>query len=188
MEAAGSFIKWPGAPEYCHFPPRVTTCTNGDNGGCFRNTSPQANFWHVCYRNLLQRVRDNQSEGIRPCFIDDYLDRHGACGEVKVRPGAWNTGWHDGSGFTQWINSSTPQRTLTRLNEISQAIDAARRNAVGISVRDPDVYLLLEQAHRRVLRAETSCNFFWGDAWPQRCHDDLDQATDFLDQAVARIT
>jgi hypothetical protein len=74
------------------------------------------------------------------------------------------------------------------LDEISQAIDAAHRNAVGISVRDPDLYLLLEQAHRRVLRAETSCNFFWGDAWLLRCHDDLDQATDFLDQAVARIT
>jgi hypothetical protein len=39
-----------------------------------------------------------------------------------------------------------------------------------------------------VLRAETSCNFFWGDAWLQRCHDDLDQATDFVDQAVARIS
>ena len=161
MEAGWLIHEVAQRTRYCHFPPLVATCTDGDNGGWFRNTSPQANFWHVFYRNLLQRVRDNQSEGIRPCFIDDYLDRHGACGEVKVRPGAWNTGWHDGSGFTQWISSSTPQRTLTRLDEISQAIDAARRNAVGISVRDPDVYLLLEQAHRRVLRAETSCNFFW---------------------------
>ena len=99
----------------CHFPPLVATCTNGDNGGWFRNTSLQANFWPVFYRNLPQRIRNNQSEGIRPCIIDDYLDRHGACGEVKVRPRAWNTGWHDGSGFTQWISSSTPQRTLTRL-------------------------------------------------------------------------
>ena len=74
------------------------------------------------------------------------------------------------------------------MDEISQAIDAARRNAVGISVRDPDVYLLLEQAHLLVLQAETGCKFFWGDAWPQRSHDDFDQATDFLDQAVARIT
>ena len=34
-----------------------------------------------------------------------------------------------------------------------------------------------------VLRAETSCNFFWGEAWVQRCHDDLDQATRHLEQA-----
>ena len=28
----------------------------------------------------------------------------------------------------------------------------------------------------RLLRAETSCNFYWGEAWVQRCHDDLDAA------------
>ena len=32
---------------HCTFPPLVTTCSDGDNGGWFRNTSPQANFWHV---------------------------------------------------------------------------------------------------------------------------------------------
>ena len=54
-------------------------------------------------------------------------------------------------------------------------------------VRDPEVYRLLEEAHWRVLRAETSCNFFWGQAWLQRCHDDLDQATRLLNQAGSRL-
>ena len=173
---------------HCAFPPLVTTCTDGDNGGWFRNTSPQANFWHAFYQDLLQRARDNRSGGIRPCFIEDYLDRHGAHGEVTVRPGAWNTGWHDGTGFTQWVGSQAQQQALTRLDEISQAIYAARRNAVGIGVRDAGVYRLLEQARWRVLRAETSCNFFWGQAWLRRCHDDLDQAASFLDQAGSRLT
>src|SRR5450631_217080 len=170
-----------------HFPPLVTTCTDGENGGWFRNTSPEAGFWSFFYEDLLQRVRDNRSDGIYPCFIDDYLDRNGIHGEVTVRPGAWNTGWHDGSGFTQWIGSPAQQETLTRLDEISQAIHAARRNATGISVRDPEVYRLLEEAHWRVLRAETSCNFFWGEAWLQRCHDDLNQAIHFLNQAGSRL-
>ena len=174
--------------KHCGFPPLVTTCTDGENGGWFRNTSPQANFWPVFYRNLMKRVRDDESGGIRPCFIDDYLDRHGAHGEVTVRPGAWNTGWHHGAGFTQWVSSPAQQQALTRVDEISQAIHAARRNATGISVGDPEVYQLLEQAHWRVLRAETSCNFFWGDAWLTRCHDDLNEATCYLDQAWARIT
>ena len=174
--------------KHCGYPPLVTTCTDGENGGWFRNTSPQANFWPVFYENLLKRVRDDESGGIRPCFIDDYLDRHGAHGEVIVRPGAWNTGWHHGAGFTQWVSSPAQQQALTRVDEISQAIHAARRNATGISVGDPDVYQLLEQAHWRVLRAETSCNFFWGDVWLSRCHDDLNEATCYLDQAWARIT
>ncbi len=171
----------------CQFAPLVTTCTNGANGGWFRNTSPGAGFWHF-YENLLRRARDDRSEGIRPCFIDDYLDRYGARGEVTVRPGGWNTGPHDGAGFTQWIGSPAQQEALTRLDEISQAIHAARRNATGISVRDPDMYRLLEQAYWRVLRAETSCNFSWGEAWLHRCHDDLDWATHFLDQAGSHLT
>ena len=174
--------------KHCGFPPLVTTCTDGENGGWFRNASAEANFWHVFYRDLLQRARDNQSGGIRPCFIDDYLDRNGTYGEVTVRPGAWNTGWHDGSGFTQWVSSPAQQEALTRVDEMSQAIHAARREAIGTSVRDPDVYRLLEEAHWRVLRAETSCNFFWGEAWLQRCHDDLDQATYFLNQAGSRLS
>ena len=173
---------------HSHFPPLVTTCTDGDNGGWFRNTSPEAGFWHVFYEDLLQRARDNRSNGIRPSFIDEYLDRHGCHGEVTVRPGAWNTGWHDGSGFTQWTGSAAQQQTLTRLDEISQAVQAARRNAIGISARDCEVYRLLEEAHWRVLRAETSCNFFWGEAWLQRCHDDLNQAIYFLNQAGSRLT
>ena len=172
---------------HSHFPPLVTTCTDGDNGGWFRNTSPEAGFWHVFYEDLLQRARDNRSNGIRPSFIDEYLDRHGCHGEVTVRPGAWNTGWHDGSGFTQWTGSAAQQQTLTRLDEISQAVQAARRNAIGISARDCEVYRLLEEAHWRVLRAETSCNFFWGEAWLQRCHDDLNQAIHFLNQAGSRL-
>ncbi|MGO9977158.1 MAG: glycoside hydrolase family 57 [Solirubrobacteraceae bacterium] len=171
----------------CDFPPLVTTCTDGDNGGWFRNTSPESNFWNFFYDKLCQRVRDDESGGIRPCFIDDYLDRHGPSGEVNVGPGAWNTGWHHGTEFVQWTGSTAQRDALTRLEELSQALYAVRRNAVGISADDPELYRLLEEAHWRVLRAETSCNFFWGEAWVQRCHDDLDQASRLLEEAGSRL-
>jgi hypothetical protein len=31
--------------QWCDFPPLVTTCTDGDNGGWFRNVNNAANFW-----------------------------------------------------------------------------------------------------------------------------------------------
>ena len=31
--------------KHCGFAPLVTTCTDGDNGGWFRNTSSEGNFW-----------------------------------------------------------------------------------------------------------------------------------------------
>jgi alpha-amylase/alpha-mannosidase (GH57 family) len=173
---------------YCHYPPLVTTCTDGENGGWFRNTTHAANFWGGFYEPLLDRARANQSAGMRPAFIDDYLMLHGAHGEVSVGPGAWNTGWHHGTEFVQWTGSAAQQHALTRLGELTQAIYAARRNAVGVSARNPEVYRLLEEAYWRVLRAETSCNFFWGEAWVQRCHDDLDRASSFLEAANSQFS
>jgi 4-alpha-glucanotransferase len=159
---------------HCDFPPLVTTATDGDNGGWFRSTAPEANFWTAFHDDLLQRVRRGRSAGIRPAFVHEYLDRHGAHGEVSVRTGAWNTGWHHGAGFTQWTGSQAQRDALARVAEVSRALHAARRDRAPAD---------LEPAHWRLLRAETSCNFFWGQAWVDRCHSDLDHAAQLLEHA-----
>lgn len=89
--------------QWCDFEPLVTTCTDGENGGWFRNTSIDHNFWGAFYRELLEEARKNGL--IRPVFIKDYLARHEPWGEVKVKTGAWNTGWHHGRDFLQWTGS-----------------------------------------------------------------------------------
>lgn len=75
----------------------------------------QANFWHVFYQPAA--AGPGQPERGHPPLLHRRLPRPSRAPPVrlKVRSGAWNTGWHDGSGFTQRISSSTPQRTLTRL-------------------------------------------------------------------------
>jgi hypothetical protein len=185
---AGWFIQEVCArTKFCNFPPLVTTATDGDNGGWFRNTSMADNFWGHFYHDLLERVRSDQSGGIRPTFIDDYLDAHGADGEVRVRTGAWNTGWHNGTGFIQWTGSGPQREALERVARVSQAVHAAWSEAAGCSADDSQLYRLLGDAQWRVLRAETSCNFFWGEAWVQRCHDDLDVACWLLGEAATRF-
>ncbi len=169
--------------QHCDFSPLVTTATDGENGGWFRNTTPGSNFWSGFHAGLMEKVRAGCAGGIRPTFISDYLERHGPHGWVTVEPGAWNTGWHDGTGFVQWTGSVAQQQALPRVGELSEAVHAARRNAIAIGARNPDLYRHLEDALAMVLRAETSCNFFWGEAWVQRCHDDLDGATRHLQQA-----
>jgi 4-alpha-glucanotransferase len=91
-------------------------------------------------------------------------------------------------GLLQWTGSQAQQEALIRLAEISQAIHAARRNAIAMRARDPELYRLLAEAHWRALRAETSCNFFWGQAWVPRVHHDLDQASRLLDEAGAHFS
>jgi alpha-amylase/alpha-mannosidase (GH57 family) len=173
--------------QHCNFPPLVLTATDGDNGGWFRNTSEKGNFWYVCYRALLDRVRAGETE-VEPIFIHDYLDRFGAHGEVTVRPGAWNTGWHHGADFLQWTGSQAQQDALDRLHAFSQAWHATANRAHQAGAPAPAIADPLEQARWRLLRAETSCNLFWGEAWVHRIHEDLDAARAFLEQAAAAIS
>ena len=170
---------------HCDFPPLVTTCTDGDNGGWFRNVNSKGNFWGVFYQPLLEWVRRHETE-VRPIFIDQYLNLHGAHGYVKIKEGAWNTGWHHGTGFLQWTGSQLQKDALRRVAEMSQAVHSARRRAMigGKNDRIKDDW---EQAFWRLLRAETSCNFFWGEAWVPRCHQDLSEAWNYLTRAESQL-
>ena len=145
---------------WCDLPPLVTTCTDGDNGGWFRNTADGANFWSAFHDDLLTRTARGEAGGIRPVFIDDYLDAYGTHGEVTVRTAAWNTGWHHGADFTQWTGSAAQRDALDRVARVS-ALVRERPS---------------EQALLALLRAQTSCHFYWGEAWIPRCHADLDRA------------
>jgi len=165
----------------CDFPPLVTTCSDGENGGWFRNVSDKGNYWGVVYQPLLERVRRNETE-IRPTFIDDYLNRFGPHGVVNVRTGAWNTGWHHGAGFGQWTGSPAQKEALHRIAETSRSLHAARQRA-SENGHDAEKLHRLNEAHWHLLRAETSCNLFWGDAWVPRCHRDLDEVWGWLNRA-----
>jgi hypothetical protein len=70
--------------KWCDFPPLVTTCTDGDNGGWFRNTNKQSNFWNYFYMDLLENVKNGTSP-ISPVFINDYLNQFGASKRVNVK-------------------------------------------------------------------------------------------------------
>ncbi|WP_434151533.1 glycoside hydrolase family 57 [Methylocaldum gracile subsp. desertum] len=169
----------------CDFEPLVTTCTDGENGGWFRNTTNEVNFWGAFYRELLDEARKKSL--IQPAFIKDYLDRFGAYGEVTVRTGAWNTGWHHGRDFLQWTGSQTQKDSLARLQAVSMAVHQARNAAVAKDLTEEEQGELNE-AFWRLLRAETSCNFYWGEDWVHRCHNDLDEAAACLQRYRVRAS
>jgi alpha-amylase/alpha-mannosidase (GH57 family) len=165
--------------KHCGFPALITTCSDGDNGGWFRNTDWSANFWGAFYRPLLDRLRQGTPVPA-PIFIHEYLDRFGAAGYVTVHTGAWNTGDHDGAGFIQWTGSGEQRDALERLTDVSREIHDLRWSHGEHGWPDPAVGDYLEQAMWRLLRAETSCNFYWGADWVPRCHRCLDEATAYL--------
>jgi 4-alpha-glucanotransferase len=160
---------------WCDFEPLVTTATDGENGGWFRNVTEGANYWSAFYLPLLTRVRDGASQ-VRPSFISEYLDKYGAHGEVKVCTAAWNTGWHHGRGFTQWTGSDAQRRGIARCAHVSARLHALAARAAAERADDTALAATLEEARWRLLRAETSCNVFWGEAWVDRAVTDLDAA------------
>jgi len=171
---AGWFVEEVQAKtRHCDFTPLVVTATDGDNGGWFRNTTDGSNFWTSFHRELVERVRAGQACGVRPAFITDHIREHGTLGWVTVEPGAWNTGDHHGSGFVQWTGSEAQRDALARAAQVSEAVRTAGSD---------------EEALWRVLRAETSCNFYWGEAWVERCHRDLDAASAYLDGALGALS
>jgi hypothetical protein len=50
----------------------------------------------------------------------------------------------------------------------------AIQSELGGLLHDPRRAHQMEEAHWHLLRAETSCNFYWGESWIDRCHRDLD--------------
>jgi alpha-amylase/alpha-mannosidase (GH57 family) len=164
---------------WCDFAPLVTTCTDGDNGGWFRNTSETGGFWGEFYPTYMDAVHAGTA-GVCPTFIDEYLDCYGASGEVRVNTGAWNTGWHNGHGFLQWTGSEKQRATLAKIPDVSEQVHEARWLAGERHEVDPVVWDRLEDAMWHLLRAETSCNFFWGEAWVDRAEADLAHVREIL--------
>ena len=173
---------------WCDFPPLVTTCTDGENGGWFRNVTEGSNFWSAFYRPLLEQFRAGAVE-VAPTFVSEYLNIHGAHGEVRVRTGAWNTGWHHGREFTQWTGSELQRQSLSDVQAVSTELHELRRQAAeqGL-IGDEGLARELEEANWHLLRAETSCNFYWGEAWVCRADTDLNAASESLARVRTRLS
>ena len=171
---------------WCDFPALVTTWTDGDNGGWFRTTNLDSGFWGRFMMPTLQRARAGEL-AYRPIHIPEFLDRFPVTSEVDVHRGAWNTGDHWGGDFTQWTGSLLQKRGWDELRNASAyyhrlAGEVAR---AGGGVRDAErTRGLVAEAHDCILRAETSCNFYWGSAWVGRSFEDIERAYRLLDEAA----
>jgi hypothetical protein len=129
----------------------------------------------------MEHVRAGDTP-IRPTFVTDYLDRYGAHGLVNVRTGVWNMGCYQGRDFVQWTAGQAQRDALARIAEVSRAVHDARRKTAQTRPDDPAFQHEIEESTWRLLRAQTSCNFYWGETWLRRCHADLDAALHHLDR------
>ena len=97
----------------------------------------------------------------------------------------WNTDEHHGWDFHQWQGSWVQRDTMVRVHEISREFHAVAQAAAQAHDPNPELARVLHEAHWHLLRAETSCNFYWGEAWVHKTHADLDSVAWHLGEAKA---
>ncbi|MCU0936467.1 MAG: glycoside hydrolase family 57 [Gammaproteobacteria bacterium] len=142
-------------------PRLVTTWSDGENGGWFRQLHEPSGFFGHFFAPYMEHVRYGDFPTV-PVLLSDDLTRHPATTRAQVRTGAWNVGSTSGYDFSQWAGSPVQRQAVEALVGVSRRYHELAARADGLT---PKARRLLRQARALVLEAETSCFLFWGDDW-----------------------
>jgi alpha-amylase/alpha-mannosidase (GH57 family) len=160
-------------------PRLVTTWSDGENGGWFRNMAEGSNFFGHFFAPFNERVRAGATP-IRPALISEYIEHYPPETAAQVQTGAWNVGSTSGYDFSQWAGSDKQKQAIAQTFEVSRRYRALADREVPRECR-----ATLEAARRLILESETSCFLFWGDAWLPQLHERTATISDLL-SAVER--
>ncbi len=157
-------------------PRLVTTWSDGENGGWFRQMAEASGFFGHFFAPFMERVRAGNSP-VRPVLISEFLDSHPARGEAHVRTGAWNVATTSGYDFSQWAGSSEQRRAIEKVFDVSRRFWAAGEWSGGLSGEARNA---LAAARQLILESETSCFLFWGDAWIPKLYERTGRVEELL--------
>ncbi len=169
-------------------PVLVTTWSDGENGGWFRQMYEDAGFWGHFFAPYMEKVREKKIP-IKPTRLSDFINDYPPKDYVFVQTGAWNVGQTSGFDFLQWAGTDSQKQALKEVWEISKQYHLLEKesNEKIKKIKSPDkVSDLLSQAYNLLLKAETSCYFFWGDAWIPKVYN-LTKPTRIILKQIAKF-
>jgi alpha-amylase/alpha-mannosidase (GH57 family) len=172
-QAAGS--PRPGEPRL------ITTWSDGENGGWFRQTHEPSGFFGFFFAPYMERVAAGDYPLV-PVALSDHLREHPPAARARVQTGAWNVGSTSGEDFAQWAGSEQQRAAVGLVQALSQRYWAIRQDRERLS---PTGQEALERARALILEAQTSCYLFWGDAWLPHLYERTAPAERALDLADA---
>jgi alpha-amylase/alpha-mannosidase (GH57 family) len=154
----------------------VTTWSDGENGGWFRQMAEEAGFFGHFFSPYMNRVRSGEI-AIRPVLISEYLASHPPAAEADVQTGAWNIGNTSGADFRQWAGSESQREALRKIVDVSRRYWQLKRSRASLSAHSEQG---LKEARHWILEGETSCFLFWGDSWVPKLYDRTREAERLL--------
>ncbi len=143
----------------------VTTWSDGENGGWFRQMHEESGFWGHFFAPYMEPMRKGDC-AITPIKISEYIEENPPETYVEVRTGAWNVADTSGYDFRQWEGTEKQKAGIEELWATSRAYHK-------LGKRIPEI-------EEHILRAETSCNLFWGDAWVHRIYEETKIAKELI--------
>lgn len=155
----------------------VTTWTDGENGGWFRQTHEEAGFWGHFFSPYMEKVRAGQMS-VRPISPSKFVAENPPHDRVEVQTGAWNVGSTSGYDFSQWAGSASQKKALEEIWQLSRSYQDLRKALAR--TRPPGQNENLGRAREQILKAETSCYLFWGDAWIPKLYEETRVARQLL--------
>ncbi len=163
-------------------PRLVTTWSDGENGGWFRQLHEGSGFFGHFFAPYMEHVRSGEYP-VRPVSISAYLEEHPASAHAHVQTGAWNVGSTSGYDFAQWAGSESQRRAVEAIRDLSRRYHEARSRTKRPSVKAREQ---LAVVHKLLREAETSCFLFWGDSWIPHHYERTEPAHRLLDELEKR--
>lgn len=160
----------------------VTTWSDGENGGWFRQTHEESGFFGHFFAPYMEEVRAGDSP-IIPVCLGDYLKQAPPIARTQVQTGAWNVGATSGEDLSQWAGTERQRQAVAEVDRLSARYWQLMK---GQEHRGPGWEDAMGRARRLILEAETSCFLFWGDSWIPHLYARTREAAAALDEAQAR--
>jgi 4-alpha-glucanotransferase len=167
-------------------PRLVTTWSDGENGGWFRQTHEGSGFFGHFFAPYMEHFRAGEYP-ITPVSLGDYLRRVPGSARAQVQTGAWNVGGNPGLDLSQWAGSESQRAAVAEVSRLSERYWSLRARAASLPGVETKVGAGLERARRLILEAETSCFLFWGDAWIPHLYARMGPAAGELEAVAAAV-
>jgi alpha-amylase/alpha-mannosidase (GH57 family) len=164
-------------------PRLVTTWSDGENGGWFRQMHEESGFFGHFFAPYMEAVRGGRAP-IRPITISQYLRDYPPVEKTIVRTGAWNVGATSGFDFSQWAGTESQKQAVAKICAVSARYWRLKPQERKLSTHGREA---LHKARKLILEGETSCFLFWGDAWVPELYRRIELAERFLAEAEAEL-
>ena len=163
-------------------PRLITTWSDGENGGWFRQLHESSGFFGHFFAPYMGHVRSGEFP-IKPVSIAEFLKEHPASASAHVQTGAWNVGSTSGYDLSQWAGSDSQRQAVQAIHQLSRRYHGLKTGAKRLSAKARQQ---LADVHTLLLESETSCFLFWGESWIPHLYERTEPAHRLLDELEKR--